>query len=86
MVLAGLGEIYTVEALEVTVPYLDDPTLRPEAEAALLRQINSIRGEGDERLRKLMDAGLREDLGRILEVSEDERLRERAAELLERGQ
>ncbi len=86
MVLAGLGEIHTAEALEATVPYLDDPTLRPEAEAALLRQINTIRGEGDDRLRQLMDAGLRDGLRRILEVSEDERLRERTTELLERGQ
>jgi len=72
MVLAGLGEVYSVAALEVTVPYLDDPELRPEAEAALLRQIASIRGEDDERMTRLMDAGLREDLQRILEVSENE--------------
>ncbi len=86
MVLAGLGEVYSVEALEVTVPYLDDPELRPEAEAALLRQIASIRGEDDERMTRLMDAGLREDLQRILEVSENERLRMWTTELLERGQ
>jgi len=85
MVLAGLGEVYSVEALEVTVPYLDDPALRPEAEAALLRQIGTIRGESDEGLTSLLNAGLREDLQRILEVSENERLRGWTSELLERG-
>lgn len=85
MVLAGLGEIYSAEALETTVPYLDDPALRPEAEAALMRQLDRIRGEDDERMNTLLDAGLREDLQRILEVSENERLRMRTNELLERG-
>ncbi len=86
MILAGLGELYSVEALEVTVPYLDDPTLRPEAEAALLRQIGMIRRENDERMTRLLDAGLREDLLEILEVSENQRLRQWTTELLERGQ
>jgi HEAT repeat protein len=86
MALAGLGELYTVEALDITVPYLDDPELRPEAEAALLRQIGRIRGESDERMQRLLDAGLREDLQRILGASENEMLRGLTTELLERGQ
>ena len=86
MVLAGLGDLYSVAALEITVPYLDDPTLRPEAEAALLRQIDMIRREDDERMTRLLDAGLREDLLEILEVSENQPLRQRTTELLERGQ
>ena len=86
MVLAGLGEVYSVAALEVTMPYLDDPELRAEAEAALLRQVNVIRREDDERLQWLLDGGLRDDLLRILEVAENERLRVSATVLLERDQ
>ena len=86
MVLAGLGELDTVEALAATVPYLDDPDLRPEAEAALLRQLGMIRGADEDRMRRLLDAGLRESLLRILEASENERLRTWATEILEQGQ
>jgi HEAT repeat protein len=86
MVLAGLGEIHTAEALSATMPYLDDPELRAEAEAALLRQIDIIRRGDDEGLKRLLDAGLREDLLRILDVSQEDRLRQLTTELLERGQ
>ena len=86
MVLAGLGEVYSVEAFEVTVPYLRDPTLRPEAEAALVRQIGIIREANDDHVKRLLDAGLRNDLLEILELAEDERLRSWTNELLERGQ
>jgi hypothetical protein len=86
MILAGLGELQTAEALEVTVPYLDDLNLRAEAEAALLRQIGVIRQEDDDNLMRLLDAGLRSDLLRILEVSENEGLRSSTIELLERSQ
>jgi HEAT repeat protein len=86
MVLAGLGELRSAEALEVTVPYLDNPDLRAEAEAALLRQIGSIRQLNDEVLSELLDAGLQGDLLRILDFTENERLRSLTTELLERSQ
>jgi hypothetical protein len=86
MVLAGLGELGTVDALRVTMPYLDDPELRAEAEAALLRQIDVIRRADDEGVQRYLNAGLRDDLLRILEVARDDRLRRSTTELLERGQ
>ena len=85
MALAGLGDLGTAEAMSVTVAYIDDPTLKPEAEAALLNLLNRVRGADDEQARQLLDAGLRQTLTKIVAVAENERLRERAAEMLERG-
>jgi HEAT repeat protein len=85
MALAGLGDLRSVGALRATVPYLDVALLQPEAEAALRRQVNTLRRADDETFREVFDEPLRQDLDHILQVAQDPQLREWVEEVLARG-
>ncbi len=85
MVLAGLGGLRGPEALNVTARYLDDPSIKREAEAAILRILGGIRRADEERTLQMLDDGLRESLNKVLEVSNDPELCEVAAEVLAKG-
>ncbi len=85
MALAGLGDLRSVAALAATVPYLDDPELKGEAEAALRGQVNWLRRLDDPLRQELLDEALRRDLGIIREKAVDERLLEWVEEVLASG-
>lgn len=85
MVLSGLGSLWSVETLEVSAQFLDDPDVKPEAEAALIRPLDVLRESDEEKLKEMLDGGVRETLNKILSSSDDERLRRRVTEILERG-
>ncbi len=85
MVLAGLGDLRSADAMNATVGYLDDPELKLEAEAALRNLLDRVRDADDEEAKRLLDAGLRETLTKIVDVAENEQLKEWAQEMLERG-
>ena len=71
LVLAGLGNVKHAKALETTLPFLDEPKLRPEAAAAVVDIADSVRGTaGANALRK------------VLVVSTDDRLKKRAQSVL----
>ncbi len=84
MVLSGLGSLWSVETLEVSALYLDDPDVKAEAEAALIRPLDVLLESDEEELKDMLDEGLRETLNKILSSTEDERLRRRVTEILER--
>ncbi len=85
MVLAGLGELRGPQALGATTRYLEDASIKREAEAALTRILGRLRNADEERTQRMLDSGLRGSLERILELSDDPQLREWAAEVLARG-
>jgi hypothetical protein len=74
MVLSGLGRLHSLEALEVTARYLDDPAIQPEAEAAVLMLLDEIYDTDKERLNKILND--------ILEITNNPSLRERAMEII----
>jgi HEAT repeat protein len=86
MVLSGLGRLWSVETLEVSVQYLDDPDIKPEAEAALIRPLEVLLESDEKSLKEMLNKGLRETLNKILSSTDNERLREWVAEILERGE
>jgi hypothetical protein len=84
-ILSGLGRIESTEVITVITRYLDDPDIKGEAEAALRRPMAEL-GEGNaERLKRILDGGLRETLNGILEKTDNPRLRNQVTEILERG-
>jgi HEAT repeat protein len=85
MVLSGLGTLWTAETLEVSARYLDDPALKPEAEAALVRPLEVLLDSDEKSLKEMMNRGVRKTLNKILSSAEDERLRGWVTEILERG-
>lgn len=86
MVLAGLGDLWSVEAINVVAPYLDDPALRHEAEAAAFRLLDENYDEVRDTLEKESDGELKQSLSKILESSENPRLRTWISELPEESQ
>lgn len=76
MVLSGLAALRSMEALETTAQYLDDPTLQPEAEVSVVRLAANIRDADNKRVIEI--------LNKILEITNNSSLRERAANILER--
>ena len=85
MVLSGLGRFRSAETLEVSARYLDDPAIKPEAEAALMRPLGFLRGRDNDRLKEMLNEGLRETLNRILSSTDNNRIREWVTEILKRG-
>lgn len=85
MVLSGLGRLWSVETLELSVQYLDDPDIRPEAEAALIRPLEVLLDSDEEGLKEMLSGGLREKLNKILSSTDNERLQRWVTEILERG-
>lgn len=85
MVLSGLGSLWSVETLELSVQYLDDPDIKPEAEAALIRPLEVLLESDDKSLKEILNGGVRETLNKILLSTDDEKLQEWAKEILERG-
>lgn len=85
MVLSGLGRFWSVETLEVSARYLDDPAIKPEAEAALRRPLDFLLERDNDSLREMLNEGLRETLNRILSSTDNNRIREWVTEILERG-
>lgn len=87
MILSGLGRLFSAEAVAATANYLDDPDVKAEAEAALTRTLRNLGDEmGEERLKRMLDGGLRETLTGILEKTDDERLQSRVNRVLNSGQ
>ena len=85
MVLSGLGRLWSVETLEVSARYLDDPAIKPEAEAALMRPLDLLLERDDDCLKEMLNEGLRETLNKILSSTDNNRIREWVTEILERG-
>ena len=85
MVLSGLGSLWTEETLAVSTRYLDDPTIKPEAEAALMRPLGILLEKDISSLNDMMDQGLRETLNTILSSTDNVTILERVTELLKRG-
>ena len=85
MILSGLGSLWSVETLEVSAQYLDDPDVKAEAESALIRPLNVLLESDEEELKKMLGEGARDTLNKILSSAEDERLRKWVTEILERG-
>jgi len=85
MVLSGLGRLWSVETLEVSARYLDDPAIKLEAEAALMRPLDLLLERDDDSLKEMLNEGLRETLNKILSSTDNDRIREWVTEILERG-
>jgi len=85
MVLSGLGRLWSVETLEVSARYLDDPAIKLEAEAALMRPLDLLLERDDDSLKEMLNEGLRETLNKILSGTDNDRIREWVTEILERG-
>lgn len=76
MVLSGLAALRSMEALETTAQYLDDPTLQPEAEVSVVRLVQNIRNADNKRVKEI--------LNKILEITNNSSLRRRVINILER--
>jgi len=85
MVLSGLGRLWSVETLELSVQYLDDPDIKLEAEAALIRPLEFLLESDETSLNEMLNGGLREKLDKILSSTDNERLQRWVTEILERG-
>ncbi len=85
MVLSGLGRLRSVETLDVSARYLDDPAIKPEAEAALIRPLELLLESDENSLKEMLNEELRETLNTILSSTDDKRIREWVSEILERG-
>jgi HEAT repeat protein len=85
MVLSGLGRLRSVETLEISARYLDDPAIKLEAEAALIRPLELLFESDENSLKEMLNEGLRETLNKILSSTDDDRIREWVIEILERG-
>ena len=87
MVLSGLSGMWSgaVEALNIIEVYLEDPSLKPEAEAAIIRLLDRIRDRSSERLQGMFSKGLGDTLNTILMSTDNERIREWIPGILNKG-
>jgi HEAT repeat protein len=85
MVLSGLGRLWSVETLEVSTQYLENPDIKVEVEAALIRPLEVLLESDKESLKEMLNGGMRETLNKILSSTDNERLRRWVSEILERG-
>ncbi len=87
MVLSGLSGMWSgaVEALNIIEVYLEDPSLKPEAEAAIIRLLDRIRDRSSERLKGMFSKGLGDTLNTILMSTDNERIREWIPGILNKG-
>jgi len=85
MVLSGLGRLWSVETLKVSAQYLDDPDIKPEAEAALIRPLEFLLERDEKSLKEMLDGRMKETLNKILSSTDNEELREWVTEILKRG-
>jgi hypothetical protein len=85
MVLSGLGRLWSVETLEVSTQYLENPDIKAEAEAALIRPLEVLLESDEKSLKEMLNRGLRETLNKILSSTDNNRIREWVTEILERG-
>ncbi|MHC4624910.1 MAG: HEAT repeat domain-containing protein, partial [Planctomycetota bacterium] len=74
-VLSGLGNLKSLEALQMTADYLDDSTLRREAEAAVVRIAESTHASHPKQTKAVLQE--------IVRLSRNESLRQRAQEIIE---
>ncbi|MFC1724571.1 HEAT repeat domain-containing protein [candidate division KSB1 bacterium] len=70
MVISGLSNLRSMEALEVTAKYLDSVDIQPEAEVAVMRLTGRIRDADNERLKEV--------LNKVLKNTKNSQLKERA--------
>ena len=76
-VLGGLGNVKTVEALQMVLPALDDKGLQNEAAAAAVKIAKNLGGHGKEVVRDAMQ--------KVLDVSKDKNVRKEAEDLLNKA-
>jgi len=74
MVLSGLATLHSMQALETTAKYLDDPSLQPEAEVAIVGIVRNIEN-GDKDI-------IKEILNKVVKISKNTTLRERVENML----
>ena len=86
MVLSGLSGMWSgaVEALNIIAVYLEDPSLKPEAEAAIIRLLDRVRERSAERLVGMFDEGLGDTLNKILMSTDNERIQEWIPDILDK--
>ncbi|MCP4726801.1 MAG: hypothetical protein GY863_17290 [bacterium] len=75
MVMSGLATLRSMEALETTVGYLDDPELKPEAEVTAVNIVRRLQESDTQRVKEI--------LNRILRMTRNSPLRETINQLLE---
>jgi len=85
MALSGLGRLWSVETLEVSARYLDDPAIKPEAEAALIRPLELLLQSDDDSLKVMLNKELKKTLSKILSSTDSDKIREWVTEILERS-
>ncbi|MFC1492928.1 hypothetical protein ACFL6O_03140, partial [candidate division KSB1 bacterium] len=56
VVMSGLATLRSMEALETTVGYLDDPGLKPEAEVAAVNIIRNLRESDPQRVKEILNS------------------------------
>ncbi len=86
MVLSGLSGMWSgaVEALNIIAVYLEDSSLKPEAEAAIIRLLDRVRERNAERLKGMFDEGLGDTLNKILMSTDNERIHEWIPDILDK--
>ncbi len=86
MILSGLSGMWSgaVEALNIIAVYLEDPSLNPEAEAAIIRLLDRVRDRSAERLKGMFNTGLGDILNKILMSTDNERILEWIPDILDK--
>jgi predicted ATP-dependent endonuclease of OLD family len=69
MVISGLSNLRSMEALETTAKYLDSAAIQPEAEVAVFRLTGRIRDADNERIKEI--------LNKVLNNTNNSQLKER---------
>jgi len=76
MVLSGLATLHSMQALETTSKYLDDPSLQPEAEVAIVGIVRNIENGDKDKIKEI--------LNKVVKISKNTTLRERVENMLNR--